>query len=104
MKITDDRGLYQACMLLGRFTRQSFDPWDLMGPANRRQRQDVMSALLGRRVPIAQAGVSAIQAELYRRAAIDGGCRAECDDNFRQLCREQIGDACAGYVQHLATL
>jgi hypothetical protein len=47
------------------------DPWDMMGPAYKKQRQAVMTALLGRKATVAQSGVTAIQAELARQLGVD---------------------------------
>ena len=59
-------------MIGGTFsTRPVNDPWDMMGPAYKKQRQAVMSALLGRKATVAQSGVTAIQAELARQLGVD---------------------------------
>ena len=59
-------------MIGGTFsTRPVNDPWDMMGPACKKQRQAVMSALLGRRATVAQSGVTAIQSELARQLGAD---------------------------------
>ena len=59
-------------MIGGTFsTRPVNDPWDMMGPAHKKQRQAVMTALLGRKATVAQSGVTAIQAELARQLGVD---------------------------------
>ncbi len=59
-------------MIGGTFsTRPVNDPWDMMGPAYKKQRQAVMSALLGRKATVAQSGVTAIQSELARQLGVD---------------------------------
>ena len=45
--------------------RETNDPWDLMGPVNANQRQRVMLALTGNKMPKAKCGVTAI-AEAFR--------------------------------------
>lgn len=88
-----DENLIDAVRLLGEYTHR-FDPWELMGPANKRRRQDVMTALLngpgGKRVPIAKCGVTAIRAEMFRRADIVAKCAAARESQFEEFCRELI--------------
>lgn len=61
-----------SLMIGGTFsTRPVNDPWDMMGPAHKKQRQLVMSALLKRKATGGQSGVTAIQAELARQLGVD---------------------------------
>ena len=46
------------------FARECNDPWDLMGNHNSKQRQRVMLAITGRKIPKAKCGVNAIKAAL----------------------------------------
>ena len=59
-------------MIGGTFSKRPVDdPWDMMGPAYKKQRQLVMSALLGRKATVAKSGVTAIQSELARQLGVD---------------------------------
>ena len=59
-------------MIGGTFsTRPVNDPWEMMGPAYKKQRQAVMSTLTGRKATVAQSGVTAIQSELARQLGVD---------------------------------
>ncbi len=72
--LTLNKAIREALELMigGTFlTRPVNDPWDMMGPAYKKQRQLVMSALLGRKATAAQSGVTAIQAELARQLGVD---------------------------------
>lgn len=61
-----------SVMIGGTFlARPVNDPWDMMGPAYKKQRQLVMSALLGRKATGSQSGVTAIQAELARQLGVE---------------------------------
>ena len=59
-------------MIGGTFsTRPVNDPWEMMGPAYKKQRKAVMSTLTGRKATVAQSGVTAIQSELARQLGVD---------------------------------
>lgn len=82
--------LVKATILLGFYTRGSFDIYGLAGPANGQARAKVLSALVGNKMPVSKSGITAIRSEFYSRAAISGGCDVEREDNFIEFCRALI--------------
>ena len=61
---------------LSELTNGTFDLYRLAGKANRFTRQSLMSELLGRKVPQAQAGINAIPKNLMNINGIQSGCMA----------------------------
>ena len=59
-------------------SRECNDPWDLMGNHNSTQRQRVMLAITGRKIPKAKCGVNAIKAALVEAFEFPHGL-ASCE-------------------------
>jgi hypothetical protein len=70
-----DSGLLEARELL-RDLAPNGRAYDLFGPSNKSARQAVMSALLGRKVSVADSGINKLLSELYSRTGIQGGTLA----------------------------
>lgn len=83
--------LIEAVRVLGIYTAGSYRVWNLMGPAKATCRAHVMSALLGKRVPQARAGVNAISAELCRQFEVAEGSLSATEDRIEQLCKAVAG-------------
>lgn len=87
-----DKSLLEAVKLLGQHTNGRFDVWFLMGNRNARIRSEIMSVLMGKKIPQAKSGVTAIRAELYKRSRIDqieNICEATRSEHFRDWCKKQ---------------
>lgn len=95
-KIASDPLLYRACVLLGHATDYRYRIDCLSGPAAAGVRQEIMSALEGRRVPKSMAGVNVLRRNLYARARIAGNCRADDDALFSAACRSEIDGSLTG--------
>jgi hypothetical protein len=93
-----DAGLQSALQLM-RANTVRFDGWELMGPRNAAIRAQIMSALMGCKMPQAKSGVSAIRSELWRRAALAGcefqtnSCIAANERTFEAWAISQVGEA-----------
>ncbi len=79
----------QALFSLSQLSR-NFDPWDLMGPSNVKLRQNIMTLLVGKKLPQAKCGVNALKDEFYKVAKPQGDCSALRDDAFAIWAKEQI--------------
>lgn len=78
----------EAIELLGQYTRDSFDPWDLAGPALAPYRRAIMCKLLDKpKVPLAQCGVTKLKQQFRRIYAPEGNCPAVRDAAFADWCR-----------------
>jgi hypothetical protein len=90
--VISDLALVDAVKLLGTYTAGRFDSYMLAGPSKATCRQHVMSALVGCKLPQSKCGVTALRAELWKRAGVDeqGNCIAECDSLFEDFCRQII--------------
>jgi len=77
-----------ALKLLNEATNSRLDIWNLAGPYNAARRAQIMSALMGAKVPQSKAGVNAIQDELHRRLSVKGNCIAARDDDFLEKARD----------------
>jgi hypothetical protein len=62
--------------LLGTLTSGFYDTYRVAGPAHRANRARIMSLLLGVRVPVAKAGVTAMESALFDIVQPVGGCNA----------------------------
>lgn len=81
--------------LLGKYTIRyrggsSFDPWDMMGPHNAKRRAEVMSALMGKKMPQAKSGVTALRDELNARLNPVGNHLSARQENLADICRELL--------------
>lgn len=76
-----------AASILSSATRGYCRAYHLTGPSNAATRQAIMSALLGRKVPKAQAGINALEKELAKQLGVTGTCLADLDDNIATTCR-----------------
>ena len=63
-----------AALSMLRVASSYFDVYALAGPHNARARAALLSTLLGRKVPQSQAGVTAIERELFAIAKPEGSC------------------------------
>ena len=65
--------------LIGSLTGNTFDAWRIAGPSNTKNRQSVMLALTGNKLPIAKCGVNAIRAAMCAAAGINASTLAICE-------------------------
>lgn len=77
----------EAVRLLGVYTAGRYDFWILAGPSKASCRAHVMSALLGRKVPQSQSGVTMLRAAFHALAQPAGGCMAQRDESFEAWCQ-----------------
>lgn len=95
-KMASDRALksrtLEALRLLRIYGGEHFDIGRLAGYSNSRRRQEILSALLGAKQPIARCGVNAIEAAFYAIAAPSGNCIAAREDAFRAWAETTLGD------------
>ena len=79
-----------ALYLLSKAGR-NFDPYSLAGKEKRLHRQKIMSALLGKNVPLAQCGVTNIRDEFYKLSGVQDldECLAVKQDHFVRWARER---------------
>ena len=82
--------LLKAIRLLGHYTSNRFDLWDLAGGQNAARRAQIMTELSGSKVPQSKAGVTAIESAFFTACGIIGKCGAERDENFRNYCRAAL--------------
>jgi hypothetical protein len=78
----------QAIRLLGSYTANRFDLWQLAGRAHAMRRAHVLGTLTGTKVSQAKAGITAMRTAFYARLGIVGQCEAEREENFRFVCHE----------------
>lgn len=64
----------------------------LMGKHNGDTRARVLSLLLGQKIVKSKAGWGIVRKALYDAAGIDGGCEAERERRFADLCRQTMGE------------
>ena len=67
------------------------DVWSLAGDRNRMYRQDILAAILGRKVTKAESGVTAIRSALYEALGVVGGWAGERDEDFRAKALVMLG-------------
>ncbi len=105
--IIHDHELREACRIIGVYTANRFNTWALAGPARASCRAHVMSVLMGRKMPQSKSGVTAIEAELHRRAGIEmspDSCSASRQREFTNLCRAEFGlPECRAFLSALST-
>lgn len=91
--ITHDAELCEACRLLHVYTGGRCDVWALAGPAKASCRAHVMSALMGKKMPQAKSGVTAILGEINRRAGLvePGSYPASRERELTDLCCREFG-------------
>lgn len=82
--------LLSALAMLRDATRGNFYLWTLAGSHNARTRAAIASALAGRRIPQAAAGVTALEAYFMALAPIAGDCLALRQDALAAWCRGVI--------------
>lgn len=82
----------RAIELLGRYTRQSFDAWDLAGPAMSHHRRQIMAGLRNadKMPPLSQCGVTKLKFALHKLYTPQGNCVAMRDKDFAQWCETQL--------------
>ena len=68
----------------------SLNPWDLMGSYNKGVRKEIMSALVGKPMPIAKSGVTAINKVLLDAFNPEGNCDAVRRDNLVKMIAEVL--------------
>ena len=79
-----------AIKYLAVLTNNTFDIWRLAGKSRRFDRQALMSMLLGRKVPQAQAGVNAITKHLLNVNGIQSGCMAVRERELTDRLKTQL--------------
>lgn len=84
-----DTNLMAAIKLLGECSKW-FKVYDLAGDHRRHFRQNIMSALMGQKIPATKCGITAIADEFYRRANIPDDCTATREKNFTLFCQSQF--------------
>ena len=82
---------FRAVQLLGAWTRNRFDIWNLAGNHHAGNRAILLSLVVGKRMPQSKAGVTALRYEFYTMLGIIGTCEAHREDNFSSVCRELLG-------------
>ena len=70
--------------------RIHYDPWNLMGPANKDQRQALMLFISGRMLPKAKCGVTALSAALDARYGHAKRCVANHPEDLKQALTEAL--------------
>lgn len=106
----NDVPLMAAARLLSKLTNERNNIWMLAGRDSVQQRVQVMAALLGReKVTQAEAGVTAIRAEFYKRAGIDAnttarGAEVEFQDWVGRVTRLEVDSQEAGFDASLPVL
>jgi hypothetical protein len=72
---------FGALRVMSRVTGGTFRVERLTGPANAAARAELLSEIVGRKVPQSQAGVSALIKAVFAALGAVGNCRAaQCDD------------------------
>ncbi len=62
----------QACQMLERMTRGTFAMFHMAGDSRSTQRQELMQALTGQKLPKAKCGITALQSGFYSLAQANG--------------------------------
>lgn len=88
----------EALKQLGKATRGTFDPWDIMGPHNLPIRRAILSGFLGRKTNNAESGVMRIRQVLWALAGKSGTYREE-EKVFDWARREAAGEGMAADYQ-----
>ena len=76
--------------LLATCTANRFDLWFIAGDGGAKWRVEIMSAVVGKRVPQSKAGFNALRDALYAVPELNpgDGCRATQDSEFQAKCRK----------------
>lgn len=83
--------MLEVIKLLGSYTNNSFDIWNLAGNSNAKRRAEIMSLLAGKKIPQAKSGVTAIKQELYRLSNMTGNsCEAVRSELFVHWCKKLL--------------
>jgi hypothetical protein len=82
-----------AIRLLEMHTQGRFGLLSLAGRSNAERRAQVMSALVGTRMPQAKSGVNALRAAFYKALGIVGDGEAEREESFLFVCGEAAASA-----------
>lgn len=77
--------------LLGVYSGGRYDLWALAGSVRGGCRAHVMSELVGRRVPIAKAGITALREAFYTACGVVGQCEAEREERFQRIALDWPG-------------
>lgn len=72
-------------------TKGSLNPLDLMGAGFAGRRASILSSLLNRHIPRAQAGVGALKVAFYELIQPVGDCIAAREESFAALARKELG-------------
>ena len=80
----------ETLQYLSDLTNGTFDIYRLAGKRHRFERQSLMSALLGRKVPQAQAGVNSIARHLMAINGIQSGCYAAREKELSDRLTTQL--------------
>ena len=66
--------------------------WSLTGRSQVKRRQQIMSLLLGTKMPQSKCGINALLKELYAQCGVTGTCGADRDKNFIIYARGVLGN------------
>lgn len=92
--VPDTGDLKTALTLLWAHTGHTGDFWRLMGPGNVGKRAEIMRALMGRRIPQKECGLTVLRDLIYQKVGVkewkDCGCESDRTEAF--------ADYLAGYV------
>lgn len=81
--------LREAARLLHVYTKGNNDCLDLAGQYNSEKRQEIMSLLLGKKVPKSLATCGGLTRVFCEVIGIGGDCHVERERNLKQWAREQ---------------
>jgi len=87
----DQNNVRHAIALLNDYSKGHFNIYALAGPSNSGVRQELMTALMGSKMPKAKCGINALQKAFFEAADITTGkCQAERSKLFQLRCREMV--------------
>lgn len=82
-----------AIKMLGQFSKH-YDTWGMMGPVLANMRQELMTLLVGKKLPKAKCGVTEIRSQFFRLSGIanfsNGHCLATHEDFLAQWCKDVL--------------
>jgi len=82
-----DESILKALRSFSTYSAGRFDVYSLAGDSKAKARQQVMSELMGAKVPRAKCGINAIKEEFQRRLGVTGATIAEREGNMIKKAR-----------------